>query len=67
VACLEEQQILWQVPDVRLALPQDEHQSFTAKRAEAAKQRGQQNCKSDAVRQAMERRAARQASVKSRK
>jgi hypothetical protein len=55
--------------DAMVALQQEEHQSFTAKRAEAAKQRAHENCKSDAVRQAMERRAAKQAAAaaKSRK
>lgn len=61
----QDQVYLDDTPDVQYN--KDEHQSFTAKRAEAAKQRGQQNCKSDAVRQAMERRAARQASIKPRK
>lgn len=51
----EEKVYLDDAPDV--AYNKDDHQSFTAKRAEAAKLRSQQNVKSDAVRQAMERRA----------
>jgi len=43
------------------AIPQDEHQSWTAKRAEQANSRSMKNVKSDAVRQAMERRAKAQA------
>lgn len=48
-------------PDVQYN--KDDHQSWTAKRAEQAKEKSMKNVKSDAVRQAMERRAAAQAAA----